>query len=143
MNQQNQKLQVTLYLRGEDLEPEQVSQLLGLEPTKSQRKGEERFTSTNRKVTAKVGLWALEAESKSNDLSVLVNELASKIDDRAAVLLPSIPGMQEMFLDVFIAIDADREDGGGTCEFQLSAEDLHSLKRVGVATRFTVAVVKN
>ena len=35
------------------------------------------------------------------------------------------------------------EDGGGSCEFQLSAEDLHSLKRVGVAARFTVAVVKN
>ena len=143
MNQQNQKLEVALYLRGDDLDPAQVSQLLGLEPTKSQRKGEERLTSTNRKITAKVGLWALVAESKSNDLSVLIDELTSKIGDRAAAPLPSIPGVQEAFLDVFIAIDADREDGGGTCEFQLSTEDLHSLKRVGVATRFTVAVVKS
>ena len=141
MNPQNQKLEVALYLRGDNLDPAQASRLLGLEPTKSQRKREERLTSTNRKVVAKVGLWALVAESKSDDLSVLIDELASKLGDRAA-LLPSVPGVQEAFLDVFIAIDAD-PDGGGTCEFQLSAEDLHSLKQVGVATRFTVAVVQS
>jgi len=137
---QDQKLEVGLYLQGEDLDPAQISQLLGLEPTKSQRKGDERFTLTNRKVIAKIGMWALMAQSDSNDLSVLIDELASKIGDKA-VLLSTASEVQEAFLDVFIATDAEPE-GGGTCEFQLSAEDLISLKRFEIATHITVAVVK-
>ena len=141
MNEHKQELEVTIYLRGDDLDPAQASQLLKLEPSKSQRKSEERLTSTNRKVIAKTGLWALAAKSKSEDLSVLIDELTSKIGSRAPTLF-EIPGVQEMFLDIFVAIDADPEDGA-TCEFQLSVECLHSLKSLGLETRFTVAFVRN
>ena len=49
---------------------------------------------------------------------------------------PALP-----FLDVFIAIDADT-DGGGTCEFELTPQDVAELTRLGLPVRFTVTVVK-
>lgn len=140
MKKQEKKFEVTLYLHGEGLDPVQTSQLLGIEPTKSQRKGEEQFTSTNRKVIAMVGMWALVAQSDSDELSVLIDELALKIGDKAD-LLSTVPGVQKAFLDVFIAMDAEPE-GGETCELQLSAENLLSLKRFGIDTHITMAVVK-
>jgi hypothetical protein len=73
-------------------------------------------------------------------LVALANELISKIGGGQSTLL-SIDGVEEAYFDVFVAINAD-EDGGGTCEFQLSKENLCALERIGVPAHFTVAVVK-
>lgn len=139
MNQQKKTVDVTLYLRGDALDPEQASQLLGVKPSKSQKKGEERVTSTNRKIVVKTGLWAFAAKSKTESISALVGELAFAIGD-GVQNLPSIPGVQEAFLDIFMAIDAEPE-GGGTCEFELSFNDLRLLERFGIPVKVTVTVV--
>jgi hypothetical protein len=55
--------------------------------------------------------------------------------------LTDIAGVQEAYVDVFVAADAD-DDGGGTCEFQLSQENVRALNRLGIPVQFTVAVVK-
>ncbi|OGI58313.1 MAG: hypothetical protein A2V58_01190 [Candidatus Muproteobacteria bacterium RBG_19FT_COMBO_61_10] len=131
---------VAIYLRGDDLDPAHVSAVLGMAPSKSQFKGQRKVTPTNHAVVAKIGLWALAAETKSSDLPVLIEELALKIGDRGPVLT-GIDGVEEVYLDVFVAVDAD-DDGGGTCEFQLSQENVRALDSFGIPVRFTVAVIK-
>ena len=135
----NYKYIVAIYLKGDALEPNYVSKILGLEPSESQYKGEKRVTSTNREYKAKIGVWSLSARSESSDLSVLIEEVTTKIGDKAP-LISSIAGVQEAYMDIFVAVDSD-DSGGGTCEFQLSPTITRALGQVGVPIRFTVAVV--
>lgn len=140
MTERDYTFEVAVYLRGDALDPNHVSELLGVAPSKAQYKGETRQTSTNQNFVTKIGLWALVAQSKSSDLFELIDELTSKIK-KSGVSLLEIDGVQEAYADVFIAMDAD-EDGEGTCEFQLTPENLKALDCLGIPTRFTVAVVK-
>lgn len=55
--------------------------------------------------------------------------------------LAGIPGVEDAYVDVFIATKS-RNDGGGTCEFELSAQNIASVRELGLPVRFTVAVVK-
>ena len=131
---------VTIYLRGDDLDPAHVSTVLGIAPSKSQSKGQKKVTPTNHAVVANIGLWALVTETKSSDLPVLIQELASKIGDREPVLT-GIAGAEEVYVDVFVVTHV-ADDGGGTCEFQLNPENVRALDRFGMPVHFTVAVVR-
>lgn len=134
------KLEAGVYLRGDDLDPSRISALLGLEPSKSQFKGEQKKTSTNKGFVTKIGLWALTAKAETADLSALLGELIPRFE-KEDVVLAEIAGVQEAYVDVFIAVDADN-DGGGTCVLQLSQKNVRALDRLGLPVRFTVAVVK-
>ena len=131
---------VALYLRGDDLDPELVSRTLGITPSRSQRRGEKQTTSTNKEITTRIGLWAILSESKSRALSDHVAELITRVGTKRDRLL-GIPGVQEAYVDVFMAADADA-DGGGTCEFDLSAEQVAFVAGLGTPIKFTIAVVR-
>lgn len=134
------KIEVAIYLRGVNLDPVYVSSVLGLEPSKSQFKGEKRRTSTGKDFVTGIGLWALTVEADSNNLSALIGELGLGVENRG-VSFAHIAGVEEAYLDVFMAVDAD-DDGGGTCTFQLSEESVSALHGLGLPVRFTVAVVR-
>lgn len=142
MKTRNYKIVVGLYLRGDDLDPAFVSKKLGVSPSRSQYKGERKVTSTNREYATKIGMWALIAESDTSDTSVLcdhINQLISKVGIPPTTFL-NIEGVQEAYVDVFIAADAD-EDGEGTYEFQLSNQNMAALHQLDLPVRFTVALV--
>ena len=134
------KIEVTIYLRGVDLDPVYASTLLGLEPSKSQFKGEKRRTSTNKEFVTGIGLWALTVEADSSNISALIGELVLRVENRG-VAFSQIAGVEDAYLDVFMAVDAD-DDGGGTCAFQLSEESVRALHGLSLPVRFTVAVVR-
>jgi hypothetical protein len=71
----------TLRISGEDLDPVEISALLGCTPTKSQRKGDV-FTSktTGKSRTEKCGAWRLEASDREpEDLDGQIAELLGKL----------------------------------------------------------------
>jgi Domain of unknown function (DUF4279) len=137
MSSQECKFDVTMYVRGDALDPNIVTAALGVAPSTSQRKG---GNKADREFVAKIGVWALEAEKQSNNLDDLVQELSSKIS-AAGSALTAIQGVDEAYLDVLVTTLAD-DDGGGTCEFRLAPETTQALAVIGVPARFTVAVVK-
>jgi hypothetical protein len=139
MSKEEYKLDVTIYLRGDDLDPSSVSTSLGISPSKSQYKGEKRVTSTNREFVTKIGVWALAAETKSSSLSVHIDELRSKIGGKGPLI--NIVGVQEAYLDVFMSKTSD-DTGSGTCEFQLSSESIKALESLGLPVQFTVDFVR-
>jgi hypothetical protein len=140
MKQAACKTEVTIYLRGANLDPVFASTALGLKATKSQTSGEKRRTSTNKEFVTRVGLWALAIEADSNSLPALIDELVLKVKDRGTAFA-QVVGVEDAYLDVFMAVDAD-SDGGGTCEFGLSQESFRALLGFGLPVRFTVAVVR-
>lgn len=140
MNTLKQICQVAVYLKGDDLDPGALTTIFGLEPTESHRKGSLRRTSNNRQLLEKTGLWVLSIKSESEKLSEMLEELASKFSKYGAELVP-VSGVDEAYIDVFIAVSAE-DDGGGTSEFDLSQECLSALARLGLPVRFTIAVVR-
>jgi len=71
---------VGLRFRGDDLDPDEISQLLGCQPTRGQRKGEGRVLASGKTVIAKTGGWQLDATiAKPGDLDAQVTELLSQL----------------------------------------------------------------
>ncbi len=133
-------IDVELILRGDDLDPELVSKKLGIIPSKAHRKGEKRLTCTKHEYITQIGIWKLKADSDSSILSDHLDQLSPKIET-IGIPFRDIKGIEEAYVDVFIAGDAD-EDRGGTCEFGLSKSNLSSIARLGLPVGFTVTVCR-
>jgi len=131
---------VAVYLRGDLLKPEDVSQILGVKPSRSQEKNELRTTSTGCSFRTKIGVWGLIAQSDSSDISVHIDELLSKIGN-PSIPLKEIHGVQETYLDIFIAIASNVETERDVY-FELSNEHLEKLNRLDLPVRVSVAVVR-
>lgn len=139
MSHINNSNRVSLYVKGDLLDPNEVTLALGVVPSKAHRKGDTWLTKTKHKVVERTGLWSLTLIVDSDDLSAVLLDLIVQFAGTAEKL-SKLNGIEEMYLDIFISIDAD-EDGGGTCEFDLSAECQRALIRFDVPIRFTIAVV--
>lgn len=72
---------VSLRIFGDALDPDEITRLLGVEPTVSALTGDVHRTRSSRKVTARTNSWLLEAEAVSS----------GGLDDRIADLLAPLP----------------------------------------------------
>jgi len=135
MNSPGYLYMVSIYLFGDELNPDIVTGLLGIEPNESHKKGKRWTTSTNSEVIERTGVWVISAKTSSNDLRCVLEDITSKIN-MDAPLLTELVGVDEAYLDVFIAIDADG-DGNGTCAFELSQRNIAELSRLKLPVRFT------
>lgn len=80
------KTVVSLRLFGDDLEPAEVSALLGAEPTKCAQKGDVRTLSSGREVVARWGSWLLDVDDRSpGDLNGQLAELFSALTSDLSV----------------------------------------------------------
>lgn len=72
----------TLRFRGDDIDPEEVSRTLGVQPTKSAKKGGIWITPKGQKIIAGTGFWHLSIPEESpGDLDKQVTELFSMLSD--------------------------------------------------------------
>jgi hypothetical protein len=79
------RVSVSLRVAGEDLNPEFVSQLLGVTPTFAARKGERR-KSGERDLVQRTGVWFLELpESSEWELADALTELLARLPGPGAV----------------------------------------------------------
>lgn len=129
------KLIVALYLRGELLDPDQVTQRFGIEPSKMHKKGDIHITPTGHKVTAKHGLWALIIELDSPSLDDHLLSLAGSLP--ADLSLSSISSVEDAYFDVFVGMTSDA-DGDAECELEVSPRLLAQLAGFGLPVRITV-----
>jgi len=75
------KTKATLRIQGEDLIPEDITNMLGCQPTHSQEKGEALVgKNTGRKREAKFGMWRLSASAEiPGDLNAQITEIISML----------------------------------------------------------------
>ena len=80
------RARASLRLFGDDLQPTEISQLLGCMPTKSWPKGQVHVAEPGREYIKKYGGWLLHASDKEpEDLDGQVSELLTKLTDDLSV----------------------------------------------------------
>ena len=135
MKSEDPKLIVALYLRGELLDPEQVTKHVRITPSKTQKKGDVQVTPTGHKVVAKHGLWAFLVELDSPSLNEHIAQLASSLTSE--LHFSSITDVEEAYIDIFMAITSD-SDGDASCELEVSPTSLKFLAELGLTVRISV-----
>ena len=135
MKREDPKLIVAVYLRGEDLDPELVTQSIRIEPSTAQKRGDKQVTSTGREFTAKLGVWALVVELDSSSLDAHLTQLASALPVGSA--FASLANVEEAYVDIFIALVSDA-DGDARCELAVSPQSLELLARLGLPVQISV-----
>ena len=75
---------VCLRIFGDPLDPDEITRLLGIEPTRFARKGDIRATASGRKVVARCGSWRLDAGAPGS-LDAQIDALLAKLPVDEAV----------------------------------------------------------
>ena len=128
------KIVVSVYLRGQHLDPEVLSAALGIQPTSLQvagrlRPGSERFI-------ANIGLWGVSSESISSKIADHVDDVLSHFKG-VYDPLTGLPGVEEAYLDVLVAFE-NPEAPDATVECFLSQEQIESIARLGLGVQLSV-----
>ena len=75
-----------LRVLGDNLDPDEITRLLGREPTGAHRKGDQNRTSTGHVVVRKSGVWFLDAQTRiPGDLDSQASEILSLLTSNIAV----------------------------------------------------------
>ena len=137
MTSTDKKVIASLYLKGVDLDPQEITRTLGVRPTTSHVRGEVHRTSSGREFVTKTGVWGLVLDCDPAEVADVLEALLMRLGKQPA--LKESPGVQEAYFDVFIALSSD-EDGDGTCAMELTPAQLSALSHYGLPVRFTVTM---
>lgn len=141
MNEAGYTIAVALYIHGADLEPSTVSDVLGVAPDKSHRRGERQAGKEGRTYLRKSGMWAVvsKLEPDSPHLSDHLDQVLSRLNFDASAIA-RIPNVEDAYFDFFLARMSEKA-ASMDCEFEVQAKHIAAIARLGVPTRFTIAVV--
>jgi hypothetical protein len=125
----------SIYIYGSDLQPNIISELLGIQPTGWQIKGGRRFTDrSGQHKPAQIGIWQLKSEKATSPLSEQVEELLTKIGKRT-VVLHKIQGVETAELNILVTDDSDTRMSD---EIALSRIHLERLSALGLSLSLTL-----
>lgn len=102
---------ITLRLYAANLDPGQITSILGATPTQAYKLGDAHKLSDGRLIYRKNGVWFLKHESYSTDVDTEFRNFGDKIKhvlyrlSESGLSFDELPGVSESFLDVLI-IDA-------------------------------------
>jgi len=134
MTEPQPRIVVSVYLRGQHLDPEVLSAALGIQPTSLQvagrlRPGSERFI-------ANIGLWGVSSESISSKIADHVDDVLSHFKG-VYDPLTGLHGVEEAYLDVLVAFENPGAPNA-TVECFLSREQIVSIARLGLGVQLSV-----
>mmetsp|Transcript_29352 Transcript_29352/g.57150 ORF Transcript_29352/g.57150 Transcript_29352/m.57150 type:complete len:139 (-) Transcript_29352:512-928(-) len=118
---------------GDDLDPDELTRLLGCQPTKSERKGEERVGKvTGRKRIARSGGWRLKAERREpGDFDAQISEILDQLTDDMSIWQDLTSRFRA---DVFCGLFMKEGNEG----ISLSNETLQRLAERGLTIDFDI-----
>lgn len=127
------KVSIGLFVRGENLDPDNVTARLGAAPTIRQTKGQARVAPDGRQIEAKGGLWArvIDADDVA-DVDKLLATVAS-----GAVGLGSIADVAEAYFDLFVACESEK--GRTDLAFRIDTSTMTAVAAAGLPLRMTFA----
>jgi len=140
MNTAEKKVMVGIYLKGHDLDPQKITEAIGITPSISHCRGQAKRTSSGRDFITKIGVWGFVIDEDPAEVVDVVTNLIAILGLQEKPL-SSLPHVQDAYIDIFVAADSD-EDGVGTCEMALTGEQIKTLSSYGLPIRFTVSIGK-
>ena len=130
------EIDISLYIYGYNLDPDQVTELLQLEPRVSGRRGVPRFGQQGRQYAPlKSGVWGYRI--RGTDQEELVDQFLANVGQHDKIL-ESIPDAEEGVIEVYVMMTTEGLDGDYSME--LSAAQHKALSSYGVPMRFTVSI---
>lgn len=123
----------SLRIFGDDLEPDEITQLLGCKPSKSEKMGDEIIGKvTGRKRIARTGGWRLSAERlEPGDLDAQISEILDQLNDNTDVW----KGLAARFrADIFCGLFMAEGNEG----ISLSSETVEKLATRGLTIDFDI-----
>jgi hypothetical protein len=133
---------VGLYIKGDQLDPDVASQVLGTIPTKARRKGERGVSKdgVERNYVQRTGIWALVIE-KNSDVSECLRDLSARLGGRT-LEIRQIPHADECYIDILLSLRLTSQDDN-TYSFGLSEKDVATLYGLKLPVRCTVSFVRD
>ncbi|NLR98624.1 DUF4279 domain-containing protein [Rhizobium sp. P38BS-XIX] len=128
---------VAIYLHGDDLEPQRLTEFLGVAPDTSWKSGEERRLSSGKIVRAKTGLWTLSTPVTNHDADGAVKILTDTLGENFPRVF-SVTGVESAYLDIFVCITQEQSDAGYTLE--LSNSKLAAIANAGLGLQVTISL---
>lgn len=140
-------IKISIWLKGDQLDPEFVSEKLGIQPNRSHRKGDKGGgIRPGTKYLKKTGVWQFSVKDESrrteditehifNDVLKLIDELLQKFEGLQEPL-DQMTGVTEAFLDILIIGDVKEL---AEVEFFLSKERLLRICQLGLGIYITTS----
>lgn len=125
-------ISVGMYFYGENISLNEVSQLVGLEPTSARARGDIRITHSGVKVIQNNGFWEFREKVKVESLEIFLLKITKKIGSR----IVGKAGVTKAELDIFLPIDPDVKMAGFS--FEIPNSMLEKIHNVGFDLIFTV-----
>jgi hypothetical protein len=129
---------VAIYLRGDQLDPTDVTQSLGIVPTKSQKKCDRLISSTGKEASRRIGIWCVKAQSTSLTLSDHVAELM-KLFGQNKRDLKLLKDVEDAYLDIFLASDQEGDSENSTT-LLLHPSEINFISSLGLSIQITTSV---
>ena len=144
----NQKLLITIsiLLKGERLDPDYISETLGIQPNESQRKGEQRggVRPNSKTYTTRIGNWWFSVDNKTKSTGDLGSDIHHIVDEVFQVFeackqpLDKLTGVDEAYLDILVLQDIQSKLDN-IAEFTLNKNQVLRASRLGLAISVTTS----
>lgn len=131
---------VAIYLHGDTLEPQGLTEFLGIKPDTSWKSGEERRLGNGTTVSAKTGMWTLSVPFTDDDMDKILTKLTDALGENFP-RISSVPGIESVYADIFVCISQEQSDAGYT--LKLGNSELSTIANAGLDLQVTVSVTAN
>lgn len=133
------KVRVTLYVRGQKLDPDTVTKLLGADPTWVQRDGDVQKLPSGNQAVSRTGLWEKTISTDGGNIEDMLNLLLSEVAPSIS-LIPTLANVTGAYFDVFVARSIDAA-GQPDVLLSLDSKTLAALAAAGIPIQMTIAAV--
>ncbi|WP_165488674.1 MULTISPECIES: DUF4279 domain-containing protein [Dyella] len=124
--------QVSIYIRGEMLDPDALSDLLQIEPTKINRKGERRSALAHIDARYMTHTWVYSIKSDHSGVSDLALQVLSSFRDKH-INVRALDGVDDAFLDIFYCEIPASGNVGESLEFSLDSQVIRVAAEMGLS----------
>jgi hypothetical protein len=129
-------IQVSFHVNGADLDPDQVTRTLQLEPYCAFRRGDTKTYNSGQVSVRTEGYWGYNV--RGTDLCTVVDRFIAGLGERSKIM-EALPHAEKAEIEIYVLKPPD-EDGGGYFVIQLTAAQHKALSNYGVLFRLSVVI---
>jgi hypothetical protein len=135
-------ISLQLFVQGDDLLPQSITEQLGISPGHAYAMGEEWTTGQGAIRLRPTGLWkwGISKEHDDPDLTLIVKNFCQAIAHQAGNIR-EIPGVERAWIDIFICKEV-AEGESSDVAFNLDSVSLKELSKLNLPMEFTTGTVK-
>ena len=139
-------ISVSIFLKGDQLDPDYISGSLRIRPNRSQKKGEKRGGARphSKPYVTKTGIWWVRIDNGSRTAQEMISEVPQMVGEILQMFdgiqepLDKIAGVDEACLDILVLGDG-KDNSKNTAEIILRKEQIFRISQLGLAVCATVS----